>query len=59
MDTAKHYLEQTVTSARRIKLLNPTTNITVVTNPGITLEDMGGVFDMVRKRYVESPRRGG
>lgn len=45
--TAYHYLQQAYVSARRIKALNPTTNITVVCNPGVT-PDRDGVFDMVR-----------
>lgn len=45
--TANHYLKQAYTSARRIKALNPATNITVVCNPGVT-PDGDGVFDMVR-----------
>ncbi|CAN0555175.1 unnamed protein product, partial [Ectocarpus sp. 8 AP-2014] len=44
--TAEHYLEQVLVSARRIKSLNPSTNITVVTNPGIRPE-VEGVFDVV------------
>lgn len=45
--TAEHYLEQVLISARRIKSLNPSTNITVVTNPGIRPE-MEGAFNVVR-----------
>ncbi|CAM9466319.1 unnamed protein product [Ectocarpus sp. 12 AP-2014] len=44
--TAEHYFEQVRVSARRIKLLNPSTNITVVTNPGIRPE-VEGVFDVI------------
>eukprot|EP00903_Cladosiphon_okamuranus_P013420 g12501.t1 len=44
--TANHFLRQAYVSARRIKALNPTTNITVVCNPGVTPE-ANGVFDMV------------
>ncbi|CBN75387.1 hypothetical protein Esi_0090_0076 [Ectocarpus siliculosus] len=44
--TAEHYLQQAITSARRIKLLNPSTNITLVTNPGMR-PDIDGAFDAV------------
>ncbi|CAM9384105.1 unnamed protein product [Ectocarpus sp. 6 AP-2014] len=44
--TAEHYLQQAITSARRIKLLNPSTNITLVTNPGMR-PDIDGAFDTV------------
>lgn len=42
------YLKQAYVSARRIKALNPATNITVVSNPGVTPDGDDGVFDMVR-----------
>ncbi|CAM9340283.1 unnamed protein product [Ectocarpus fasciculatus] len=44
--TAEHYLQQAITSARRIKLLNPGMNITLVTNPGMH-PDISGAFDNV------------
>ncbi|CAN0082166.1 unnamed protein product [Scytosiphon promiscuus] len=44
--TADHYLEQALVSARRIKALNPLTNITIVANPGVK-PDMEGAFDVV------------
>lgn len=47
--TANHFMNQAYVSARRIKALNPTTNITVVCNPGVT-PHADGVFDMVRGR---------
>ncbi|CAM9875459.1 unnamed protein product [Pylaiella littoralis] len=45
--TAGYYLRQATVSARRIKELNPSANITVVCNPGVTPEGMKGAFDMV------------
>jgi len=45
--TARYYLGQAVISARRIKQLNPGTNITIVTNPGLEHE-LEDAFDMVR-----------
>ena len=47
-ETAEHFLQEAFTSARRIKLLNPKANITLVTNPGLNL-DIGGAFDLVRR----------
>lgn len=44
-------MEQVLVSARRIKSLNPSTNITVVTNPGIRPE-VEGVFDVVRTYVI-------
>ncbi|CAN0082029.1 unnamed protein product [Scytosiphon promiscuus] len=52
--TMEHYLEQALVSARRIKSLNPGTNITIVTNPGVT-PDMEGALDVVihvEKQYL-------
>lgn len=56
--TARYYLGQAVISARRIKLLNPGTNITIVTNPGLEHE-LEDAFDMVRTRdYFDLEARG-
>jgi len=46
-ETVEFYLREATTSARRIKDLNPGTNITIVTNPGIS-PDLTTAFDMVR-----------
>eukprot|EP00903_Cladosiphon_okamuranus_P014188 g13183.t1 len=45
-ETTEHFLREAFTSARRIKLLNPNTNITLVTNPGLK-PDIAGAFDLV------------
>lgn len=45
--TMKHFMEEAFTSARRIKALNPSVNISLVTNPDLH-PDMTGAFDMVR-----------
>eukprot|EP00752_Nemacystus_decipiens_P009993 g8910.t1 len=45
-ETAEHFLQEAVTSARRIKILNPNTNITLVTNPGLK-PDIVGAFDSI------------
>ena len=47
------YLREATASARRIKDLNPGTNITIVTNPGFR-PDMSGAFDMVRYRNLRA-----
>ena len=46
-ETATHYTREAFVSARRIKSLNPTVNITLVTNPGLK-PDIAGAFDLVR-----------
>lgn len=46
-ETTNHYLREAFVSARRIKALNPSVNITLVTNPAVTL-DITGAFDLVR-----------
>ena len=46
--TAMYYLQQAVVSARRIKKLNPGTNMTIVTNPTFRPPEVDRVFDMVR-----------
>lgn len=47
------YLREATTSARRIKELNPGTNITIVTNPGVS-PAITTVFDMVRQASIPS-----
>eukprot|EP00904_Undaria_pinnatifida_P006647 jgi/Undpi1/3111/HiC_scaffold_15.g06485.m1 len=44
--TATHYTREAFVSARRIKTLNPTVNITLVANPGVRPQ-IAGAFDMV------------
>ena len=47
--TTKEYLAEAFVSARRIKALNPTVNITLVTNPDLH-PNIDGAFDLVRSR---------
>lgn len=64
--TTEHFLREAFTSARRIRLLNPGTNITLITNPGLR-PDIVGAFDLVRERlpitrfgqilpYIDEPK---
>ena len=50
-ETATHYTREAFVSARRIKTLNPTVNITLVTNPGVRPQ-IAGAFDMVSETYA-------
>lgn len=54
-ETMEHFLQEAFNSARRIKLLNPNTNITLVTNPGLN-PDIVGAFDLVRQRENRTTR---
>ncbi|CAM9493774.1 unnamed protein product, partial [Hapterophycus canaliculatus] len=47
--TTEHFLKEACFSAHRIKKLNPDTNITLVTNPGLPpdMEDVEGAFDLI------------
>lgn len=49
-ETTAHYTREAFVSARRIKSLNPTVNITLVTNPGLK-PDIAGAFDLVRNLH--------